>query len=81
MSTKLVLEKSIDQHAQICIENAEDIFDARILAKLLKEEIDFRIKQYSYCIMNNTTNYKEWLVEDYNKKLKSRITKIFAARI
>ncbi len=81
LKSKVVLEKSIDQHAQICIENAEDIFDARILAKLLKEEIDFRIKQYSYCIMNNTTNYKEWLVEDYNKKLKSRITKIFAERI
>eukprot|EP01093_Parvamoeba_rugata_P004724 TRINITY_DN16541_c0_g1_i1.p1 TRINITY_DN16541_c0_g1~~TRINITY_DN16541_c0_g1_i1.p1 ORF type:complete len:375 (-),score=82.49 TRINITY_DN16541_c0_g1_i1:22-1146(-) len=29
--SKLVLEKSIDQHAKICVENSEDVFDARTL--------------------------------------------------
>jgi len=58
---KTVLERSIEQHANICVENAEDVFDARILAKKLKEEIQYRVRQYSYCIMNNTKNYKEWL--------------------
>ena len=76
--SKLVLEKSIEQHAQICFENSEDVFDARILAKSLKEEIAFRVRQYSYCIMNNTKNYKEWLEEDYERKLRSNISKKFA---
>ncbi len=77
--SKLVLEQSIEQHAQICVENSEDVFDARILAKELKEEIAYRVRQYSYCIMNNTKNYKEWLEEDYERKLRSSISKKFAA--
>ncbi|GGG44870.1 DEAD/DEAH box helicase [Croceivirga lutea] len=79
--SKIVLERSIAQHAQICVENSEDVFDARILAKELKDEIQFRVRQYSYCIMNNTKNYKEWLEEDYERKLRSHISKMFAARM
>jgi superfamily II DNA or RNA helicase len=78
LKSKLVLEKSIEQHAQICVENSEDVFDARILAKELKEEIEYRVKQYSYCIMNNTKNYKEWLQEDYERKLRLNISQKFA---
>ena len=79
LKSKLVLERSIEQHAQICVENSEDVFDARILAKELKEEIQYRVRQYSYCIMNNTKNYKEWLEEDYERKLRSSISRKFAA--
>ncbi|MEP3209944.1 MAG: DEAD/DEAH box helicase [Maribacter sp.] len=79
--SKTVLENSIEQHAKICVENAEDVFDARILAKQLKEEIQYRVRQYSYCIMNNTKNYKEWLEEDYERKLRSNISKKFASRM
>lgn len=79
--SKLVLERSIEQHAKICVENAEDVFDARILAKELKEEIAYRVRQYSYCIMNNTKNYKEWLEEDYERKLRLNISQKFAARM
>lgn len=79
--SKLVLEKSIEQHAKICVENADDVFDARILAKKLKEEIKYRVRQYSYCIMNNTKNYKEWLEEDYERKLRSKISKRFASKM
>ena len=79
--SKLVLEKSIEQHAKICVENSEDVFDARILAKKLKEEIQYRVRQYSYCIMNNTKNYKEWLEEDYERKLRSKISKMFAEKM
>ncbi len=81
LKSKTVLERSIEQHANICVENAEDVFDARILAKKLKEEIQFRVKQYSYCIMNNTKNYKEWLEEDYERKLRSSISQKFAAKM
>ena len=81
LKSKTVLENSIEQHAQICVENSEDIFDARVLAKQLKEEIAYRVRLYSYCIMNNTKNYKEWLEEDYERKLRSRISKKFASKM
>lgn len=81
LKSKMVLERSIEQHAQICVENAEDVFDARILAKELKDEIAYRVRQYSYCIMNNTKNYKEWLEEDYERKLRSSISRRFAEKL
>ncbi|MEN8900707.1 MAG: DEAD/DEAH box helicase, partial [Nonlabens sp.] len=55
--SKDVLDESIAQHVQWCVENSEDVFDARILAKLLKEDIKDRIRRYAYCIINNTNNY------------------------
>lgn len=81
LKSKSVLEKSIEQHAKICVENSEDVFDARILAKKLKEEIQFRVRQYSYCIMNNTKNYKEWLEEDYERKLRLSISQKFSSKM
>ena len=65
-----VIELSIAQHSQMCIENSEDVYDARALTKLLQDDIAYRIKQYSYCIMNSTDNYKDWLFEEYNRKLR-----------
>ena len=40
----------MEQHVKMCVENSEDVFDARILAKELKDDISSRIKQYSYRI-------------------------------
>lgn len=77
--SKKTLELSVEQHAQMCVENAEDIFDARLLSKALKDDISYRVRLYSYCIMNNTNNYKEWLEEDYMRKLRSRISQLSAA--
>lgn len=74
--SKVVLERSIEQHAQMCVENSEDVFDARLLARELKEDIQDRIRRYSYCIINNTKNYRDWLLEDYNRKLRSRINEL-----
>ena len=79
--SKIVLERSIDQHAKICIENSKDVFDARILAKQLKDDIEYRVRLYSYCIMNNTKNYKEWLAEDYERKLRLKISQKFADKL
>jgi superfamily II DNA or RNA helicase len=64
------IEKSIEQHSKICIENSEDVFEARAMTKLLQDDIAYRIKQYSYCIMNSTQNYKDWLLDEYNRKLR-----------
>ncbi|MFM1877775.1 MAG: hypothetical protein RLZZ241_641 [Bacteroidota bacterium] len=79
--SKEVLERSIEQHATMCLENSKDVFQARILAKELSEDIEYRIKQYSHCIMNNTKNYREWLQEDYERKLRLRISQLFAAKM
>lgn len=65
-----VIEHSIAQHSQICIENSEDVYAARALIKDLQDEIAFRVKQYCYCIMNSTQNYKDWLFEEYNRRLR-----------
>jgi superfamily II DNA or RNA helicase len=73
LKSKTVLERSIEQHAIMCIENSEDVFDARILAKELDEDIAYRIRRYSYCISNSTKNYRDWLKEDYKRKLRLRI--------
>ncbi len=78
--SKLVLEESIDQHARMCVENSEDVFDARILSRELKDDIFDRVQQYTKCIINNTKNYRDWLVEDYERKLRSRINEMFMGK-
>jgi superfamily II DNA or RNA helicase len=78
--SKLVLEESVAQHARMCYENSEDVFDARILARELKDDIYDRVFQYSKCIINNTKNYRDWLVEDYERKLRSKINEMFMGK-
>jgi len=71
LKSKVVLDESIAQHSKICVENSEDVFDARELSKLLKDDIEYRVRQYCYCIINNTKNYKDWLQEEYMRKLRA----------
>lgn len=73
LKSKSVLEWSLDQHVKMCVENSEDVFDARLLAKELEEDIAYRIRKYSYCISNSTKNYRDWLKEDYMRKLRLKI--------
>ena len=77
LKSSTVLEKSIDQHAKMCCENSEDVFDARILSKLLDQDIEYRVRRYSYCISKSTKNYRDWLEEDYKRKLRSKINLLF----
>ncbi len=78
-SSKVVLERSIEQHGRICIENSEDVYDALALAKKLGDDIDFRIKRYTKCISKSTFNFVEWLRGEYRKKLNSYIRVNFDA--
>ena len=73
LKSKTVLERSLEQHTRMCVENSEDVFDARLLAKELEEDIAYRIRKYSYCISNSTKNYRDWLREDYMRKLRLKI--------
>lgn len=72
---KLVIEESINQHATICCENAEDAYDARKLAELLEDDIKDRVRRYTYCICKSTPSYVQWLEEDYTRKLRVEIGK------
>lgn len=74
---KSVIEKSIRQHAFMCIENSDTITEARQLAKELDGDIEYRVKQYSKFLTKTSKNYKEWLIEDYKGRLSTLIGKIF----
>ena len=76
-SSKVVLMRSIEQHALICIENSEDVYDALGLVKLLADDIDFRIHRYSKCISKSTHNFLTWLKDDYKKKLRAYLRENF----
>ena len=72
-SSKVVLVRSIDQHGMICVENSEDVYDALGLAKLLGDDIDYRIMRYTKNISKSTFSFVEWLRGDYRRKLNAHI--------
>jgi len=73
LKSSSVISKSIEQHARIVVENSTDILEAYGLARLLEEEISYRVKQYCYLISKSTRNYRDWVLEDYEKRLKKTI--------
>jgi len=74
---KTVIDKSIRQHAFMCIENSETISEARKLARELDGDIEFRVKQYAKLLSKTTKNYREWLIEDYKNRLSVFIGRVF----
>lgn len=78
LKSKIVLDKSLEQHCRLCVENSEDVFDARILSHLLNDDISDRIKKYSYCIIKSTKNYVQWLEDDYKRRLTTMINQSFS---
>ena len=72
-SSKTVLEKAINHHSLMCVENSDDEFDALILVKELNDDIDYVIKRYSKCISKSTNNFLDWLTQDYKKRLRTNI--------
>lgn len=75
--SKEVLEKSINQHALMCVENTTDLYQARMLSKLLTDDIESRVKRFVSCLGKTSKNYREWLIEDYKSKLSLAIGKKF----
>lgn len=76
-SSKVILERSIEQHARICVENSEDVYDALALAKMLGDDIDYRIEKYAQCISKSTGNFISWLKEDYRLKFRNYLRENF----
>lgn len=75
LKAKTIIEKSIVQHALMCVENTDDLKEARSLSKELNEDIEFRVRIYCACLGNVTKNYRTWLIEDYLLKLTLEIGK------
>ena len=81
LRSKVVLDKSLDKHASMCVDNAELPQEARALAKELDEDIECRIKRYSKCLSQCSKNYREWLVDDYKQKLTLLIGKKYREKV
>ena len=79
--SKVVLDKSMDQHAAMCVDNTEELNEARNLMKELNDDIEYRIRKYSNCLSHCSKNYREWLVEDYKLKLTLLIGKKYREKI
>ena len=67
---KVVMERSREQHVRICLENSTEVDDALILADLLKEEIEYRVRVFTHCLSKTSESYVKWLQDDYKRKLK-----------
>ena len=74
LKKSVVIDRSIEQHTQICVENSEDFAEALGLCKILKEEIAHRVTKYCYFVANSTRNYRNWLEEEYTRRLKLAIS-------
>lgn len=67
---KVVIERSIEQHVRMCMENSANIDEGLLLADVLKEEIEFRVRVYTHCLGKTSESYVKWLQDDYKRKLK-----------
>jgi len=70
---KAAVQSSLKHHYKIITANADDFFDALELLELLDKDIEYKLKNYSYCIAKSTENYLKWLQEDYLRKLKQTV--------
>ena len=73
------VDRSIEHHTRIIFENSADYFEAAELAKLLENDIEGRVKKYSYCICSSTDNYVKWLQDEYKRKLNLSLNKKFTS--
>ena len=67
---KVVMEHSLNQQVKICMENSSEIDEALLLAELLKDEIDFRVRVFCRCLSKTSESYVKWLQDEYKRKLK-----------
>ena len=67
---KVVIDRSLQQQVKICMENSADIDEALLLAEMIKEEIDFRVRVFCRCLSKTSESYVKWLQDEYKRKLK-----------
>ena len=53
-----------------------DYFDGLELLDALQEHIEHRLKQYTKCISKSTPNYFKYIMETYNRQLRSKLREV-----
>ena len=74
---KEAIHRSMAQHVAMIQHASDDYWDAVEIVDLLGDDIKFRVKQYAKCIAKATTNYKNWLEEEYTRNLKTALRHAF----
>lgn len=81
LRSKVVLDKSIEQHAAMCVDNTESLNEAKSLSRELVDDIECRVRRYSNCLSHCSKNYREWLVEDYKVRFTLMIGKKYREKV
>lgn len=72
---KIVIDNSMNQHMNMCLENSENIDEALELSIMLNEEIEYRMRVYCWCLEKTSLNYVKWLQDEYKRKLRIELVK------
>ncbi len=74
---KEAIEASLKHHVQVLAAVAEDEFHAIELIDELDGDIEQRIRDYTKCISKTTENYRQWLMDEYQRKIRQMIRLAF----
>ena len=75
---KKAIDASVAQHLAVIRYAAPDFWDALDLVKALEGDISYRVRLYAKCIAKTTENYKNWLQDDYTRRLQSELRQAYA---
>ncbi|RZJ67484.1 MAG: DEAD/DEAH box helicase [Flavobacterium sp.] len=75
---KTAIEAAIRQHAAMCLENGDSISEALSLAEDLAPEILLRTREYAKYLDKPTKSYRDWLADDYARRLEGMVKRMFA---
>lgn len=81
LRSSIIIDRAVEQHALMCVDNSTDISSAYALVRLLDDDIEDRVRRYCYCICKSTKNYRAWVKEEYIRKLKSKIVQLVQSRL
>ena len=70
---KDAVDLSLENHFEVIRESSTDIYDGLELLEALQEHVEHRLKQYTKCISKSTPNYFKYIMETYNRQLRSKL--------
>ena len=74
---KAAIDASLANHVHMIARVAEDEFHAIELIDELDGDIEQRIRDYTKCISKTTDNYRQWLIDEYCRKLRQELRQAF----
>jgi superfamily II DNA or RNA helicase len=70
---KEAIDASLKHHVAVLVAVSEDEFHAIELMENLDGDIEQRIRDYTKCISKTTENYRQWLMAEYERKLRQMV--------